>query len=104
MTDMFPRIEEDECTDGFCPIPGAKESRMRALAIDPVHHPDHYTRGEIECIDAIAASMTTDEFAAYCKGAAMKYLWRAGIKHPNCKVEDLKKGRWYLDKMIATLE
>ena len=99
MTDMFPRIEETECKDGFCPMPQAK-----APASDPVHHPDHYTRGEIECIDAIAASMTTDEFAAYCKGAAMKYLWRAGIKHPNCRIEDLKKGRWYLDKMISTLE
>ena len=30
---------------------------------DMVNHPDHYTKGGIECIEAIQASMTMEEFA-----------------------------------------
>ena len=43
---------------------------------DPVNHPPHYTVGDIECIDAIKASMSQAEFEGYLKGAVLKYLWR----------------------------
>jgi len=45
-------------------------------AIDP----KHYTNGNLECIDAIEASMTSEEFRGFLKGNCMKYLWRAGTK------------------------
>jgi hypothetical protein len=41
-----------------------------------VNHPAHYTSGEIECIDALKASMPHAEFCGFLKGNAMKYLWR----------------------------
>ena len=41
-----------------------------------VDHPAHYTSGEIECIDALKASMSHAEFCGFLKGNAMKYLWR----------------------------
>lgn len=64
---------------------------------DNVQHPAHYTSGGIECIDAIRASLGLSEFADYCKGNIIKYLWRYRLKNG---VEDLKKARVYLDWMI----
>ena len=43
---------------------------------DLVNQPPHYPQGEIECIDAIEAALTPEEFRGYCKGNALKYIWR----------------------------
>ena len=63
---------------------------------DTVNHPSHYA-GDIECIDAIQASMYDKAFAGYLKGNIIKYLWRYKLKNG---VEDLKKAQWYLAKLI----
>ena len=42
--------------------------------------PDHY-KGEIECIAAIKASMSHQQYLGYLKGNAMKYLWRYDRKN-----------------------
>lgn len=63
---------------------------------DPVNHPEHYTAGGIECIDAIAAALTPEEFRGYCKGNALKYVWRERHKGGD---ESLRKARWYLTKL-----
>jgi hypothetical protein len=68
---------------------------------DLVNHPEHYRQGEIECIDAIAAALTPDEFRGYCKGNVLKYVWRERHKG---SLESLKKARWYLDRLIGTME
>ena len=68
---------------------------------DPVNQPDHYRQGEIECIDAIAAALTPDEFRGYCKGNVLKYVWRERHKG---NAQSLKKARWYLDRLIGTME
>ena len=64
-----------------------------------VDHPEHYTSGEIECIDALKASMSHAEFCGFLKGNAMKYLWRYDKKGK--ATEDLEKSRWYLDRLWA---
>lgn len=65
---------------------------------DSINHPSHYTGSEIECIDAIENSMDSVAFCGYLKGNIEKYLWRYKLKeHP---IEDLKKARWYLNKLI----
>ena len=64
---------------------------------DPVNHPSHYTRGGIECIDAIKASMSPAEFRGFLKGNAMKYIWRYDAKGK--PVEDLDKAMWYLTRL-----
>lgn len=66
-----------------------------------VSHPGHYTQGGIECIEAIRASLGDEDFASYCKGNVLKYLWR--YRHKN-GVEDLHKARVYLDWMIEAEE
>ena len=64
---------------------------------DPVNHPKHYTShpSGVECIQVT-------EHMNFCRGNAIKYIWRAGDKTD--EVEDLKKARWYLDREIARLE
>ena len=37
---------------------------------DAVHNPAHYNTGSIECIEAIAESMSTEAFRGYLKGTA----------------------------------
>jgi len=68
---------------------------------DNVNHPSHYTQGAVECIEAIKASMTRQEYIGYLKGCQMKYVWRYRKKGG---VEDLKKARWYLDRLITEVE
>lgn len=68
--------------------------------MDNVNHPEHYTQGGIECIQAIEASLGKEGFAAYCKGNVLKYLWR--YEHKN-GIEDLKKAEVYLKWMIEEL-
>jgi hypothetical protein len=64
---------------------------------DAVDHPAHYNGhpSGVECIDVA-------EHFNFCRGNALKYLWRAGQKGD--ELEDLKKARWYLDREIARLE
>ena len=68
---------------------------------DAVNHPSHYCQGGIECIKAIEASMTPEEFQGYCKGNVMKYIWRFKDKNG---LEDLKKAQVYLGWMIKSKE
>ena len=67
---------------------------------DEVRHPKHYTSAEngIECIDAIQAALTEEEFRGFCKGNALKYVWREKLKG---KDTDLQKANWYLYKLIG---
>jgi hypothetical protein len=65
---------------------------------DSVNHPNHYTYGYIECIDAIKSSMPRDAYCGYLKGNVMKYIWRYTMK--NNPVEDLRKAKWYLNRLI----
>lgn len=69
---------------------------------DPVNRPSHYTAGGIECIEAIAASMTPTEYAGFLKGQVLKYIWRYRLKGK--PAEDLKKARFYLDRLIQITE
>jgi hypothetical protein len=62
---------------------------------DPID-PSHYRQGSIECIEAIKAA-TGDGFIGYVWGNVLKYLWRWPKKGG---VEDLKKARWYLDRLV----
>lgn len=68
--------------------------------LDMVNSPPHYNESGIECIDAIAAA-TGEGFEFYLQGNIMKYLWRYRYKNGT---EDLKKARWYLDKLIIETE
>ena len=70
--------------------------------VDMVNHPVHYTQGGIECIDALkAATVSKTGIEAVCTANAIKYLWRYEEKNG---IEDVKKARWYIDRLIKELE
>lgn len=68
---------------------------------DLVNEPPHYRQGDIECIDAIRAALTEEEFRGYCKGNALKYIWRERHKGGN---ESLLKADWYIAKLCISDE
>lgn len=61
-------------------------------------NPAHYKQGDIECIEAIRAALTPEEFRGYCKGNAIKYVWRERHKGGD---ESLLKANWYMDKAVS---
>lgn len=70
---------------------------------DNVNRPRHYTASEtgLECIDAIEAALTPDEFRGFCKGNALKYIWRE--RHKGKSTEDLEKAAWYSNRLVETM-
>jgi hypothetical protein len=65
---------------------------------DPVNHPSHYTShpSGIECIDVI-------EHMTLNIGAAIKYLWRCGLKSEATHIQDLEKAAWHIRREIQRL-
>ena len=64
---------------------------------DPVNNPQHYTNGNIECVDAMIAAYGKEVVMHFCQCNAFKYQWRFDKKNG---VEDLKKAEWYNNKYI----
>lgn len=58
-----------------------------------VDHPKHYNMhpSGIECIDVI-------EHMTHNVGAAIKYLWRAGLKPGEADLRDFDKAIWYINR------
>jgi len=63
-------------------------------------HPEHYrshpitARFGVECIDII-------EHLCFNAGAAIKYLWRGGLKPGESTLDDLKKAAWFVNREIS---
>ena len=74
------------------------EPKLTSDDADMVNSPDHYNYAGIECIDAIRAATGEEGYQYYLQGNIMKYLWRFDYKDK--PLEDLKKAKWYLDKLI----
>ena len=66
---------------------------------DPVNHPAHYTAGKIEVIDCIESMIAPikDPEQAFLAGQVLKYIARYSLKNG---VEDLRKSKWYLERLI----
>lgn len=65
-----------------------------ADAINPSHYRSHPSG--VECI-------TITEGMSFCLGNAVKYIWRADLKHES-PLDDLRKAQWYVEREIARLE
>lgn len=63
---------------------------------DPIN-PSYYKTYPVEVIEFTS-------HMDFCRGNAVKYLARAGLKDPATELEDLRKARWYIDYAIAMLE
>lgn len=64
---------------------------------DMVNHPPHYTSGSVECIEAIQAALTADEYVGFLRGQVIKYMWRCRQK--GALEQDLDKANWYLQRL-----
>jgi len=74
---------------------------MNGRKADKVNHPEHYNQGTIECIDAIEAMLSQEEFVGYLRGNSLKYRWRFRYKNG---IEDLRKAEWYERRLLKVLE
>lgn len=101
-----PVSEVSDCPGGVCPVPWATKPLENSIFTfdgppvikeDEVNHPSHYIDGAIECIEAIEAQLTPEEYRGYLKGNIAKYLWRERMKGG---VTSLKKAQWYLDRLV----
>ena len=60
---------------------------------DVVERPAHYASTDIECIDAIRAQLTEDEWRGFLRGQVAKYNWRMGRK--DATEQEAGKLLWY---------
>ena len=68
---------------------------------DMVNHPQHYTQGGIECIDALkAATVGKRGIEAVCVANVIKYLWRYEEKNG---IEDVRKAKWYIERLLKEM-
>ena len=70
---------------------------------DRVNSPSHYTGGRVEAIDVIedAIKDAPDPATGMLQAQVLKYLLRLWLK--DNPIEDAKKARWYLDRLISKL-
>ena len=99
------RIEKERT---LAKMNGKKEKKE--ATVDLVNHPPHYNKGGMEVIEVIElvtgggtdGKRTGDQgFVGYLLGNILKYLLR--FRHKGKPIEDLKKARWYLDKLISVV-
>lgn len=77
-------------------VPG---SEVRFEKPDTKTEPAHYKMSKIAAIDVIE-----DWDLGFHAGNVIKYFARAGYKEGVTALDDLKKARWYLDRLIQTAE
>ncbi len=99
-------INEDniELVQDSVPIPdlGTKEANKiirdaNKSSSDPIVKPSHYTQGKIEILDFLE-----DQKLDFRLSNVIKYVCRHAYKGK--PLEDLKKARFYLDRVIKELE
>jgi hypothetical protein len=72
---------------------------------DPVNHPAHYAEGrKYEVIDVIedTVQFAPDPVTGGLQWQTLKYTHRCWNK--DTALQDLRKARWYLDRLISRLE
>ncbi len=86
-------VETEDETEGYVDIED-----------DMVNSPHHYTKGGQEAIDTIedAISDAPGPICGMLQGNTLKYLIRLWAKEN--ALQDAKKARWYLDRLISKLE
>jgi hypothetical protein len=94
LLDLSNQTEEIAALNGNgCPVKECYVDKKDPM----VNTPAHYLFGEgdsgIECVDAIRGALSEDEFRGWCKGNAMKYIWRSN--HKGTRDQDLRKCAWF---------
>ena len=96
------RLEKSAFDEGFIVCRECVEVIQKGKASKPeqdlVNHPPHYTshKSGVECIE-ITRHMR------YNLGNALKYIWRADLKHES-PIQDLEKAIFYLNDEIERVK
>ena len=90
-TENYPYPESPCAGKGFDP-----EKQEWVPYPDPIENPEGYTQGKIEVWDYIV-----DQKMSFLEGNIIKYVSRYKVKNG---LEDLKKAKQYLDKLIEEYE
>lgn len=72
---------------------------LKKRASDRQEGGDHYQSKKVQPWDAMQAWMSREEFTGFLRGNVIKYVARCKDKGG---LQDLKKARHYLDKLIET--
>ena len=80
-----------------------RESLWTGQEDDRINSPSHYTAGSQEAIDIIEDVIKTapDSVQGMLQAQVLKYLLR--LWHKDNPVEDAKKARWYLNRLIEKM-
>lgn len=70
-----------------------RELKQKEMVNQPPHYKSHPSG--IECIQIT-------EHMNFCRGNAIKYIWRAGEK--GNELEDLEKAKWYIEREIQRIK
>lgn len=77
--------------------------KKETLNKSEINHPERYGGDTpYECIKVLDAWLCNDEYKGFLRGNCLKYLCRLGKKDE--EVKELKKAKWYLEKLIETYE
>lgn len=87
---LMDSMSEEDCEDLFA---------EKEVKEDIVNKPSHYNHSKFETIDVIKEWGGKDHYEGFCWGNVIKYTSR--YKHKN-GLEDLKKARYYLDRLIES--
>jgi hypothetical protein len=100
--DVFHKMnDEEDFFEHFRQVEGNIDTISVTNTKDNIN-PDHYKQGNVECIDALeSATVNKSGIEAVCTANVIKYLWRYESKNG---IEDVKKGLWYMQKLIKHLE
>jgi hypothetical protein len=71
-----PNIKFVPCSARTFDWSKVEQYRIVDFPSNPDSPNDHYRQGDIECIDAIRAALTDEEWRGFCKGNVLKYTWR----------------------------
>ena len=74
-----------------CPAPFPKP-------FDDIQKAVHYNTGKVECIDAIEAALTPEEYRGFLKGNILKYTWRERQKEGD---KAMGKALYYLERLLG---
>lgn len=88
---------DEECNPSI--ICGSCPENVTNKQNEEVNHPSRYGGDTVyECIKVLKAWFSPDEYKGFLRGNFIKYVCRLGKKDNN--VQELKKARFYLDKLI----
>lgn len=108
IVNSFPVIAGEVCVEIKTPEGLYRTVELGAIALSrgmpksDAINPVHYQGNGLECIDAIKAQMSREEFLGYLRGNVVKYTFR--LRQKGDPVENARKANWYLDRLIKELD